>query len=565
MRRKQQLYPILLLLILVLFHIINNFVWVKMDNYIPNSDDAEHLCVSLDYYELINSLSLKNWSNFFKMHNYYPPFFHYTSLILYFILGTSYKIAIAINWLYFIILIFSTYKIGEKLGNKITGLLSAFIVASYPAIFGLSRVFMLDFALCAMVTLSISLLLYTDNFRNKGISYLFGLSLGLGMLTKVTFILFLAFPLGFILIETYNLRKISETSKNAKKHIIGPLFFSFLIMCCWYIPNIKDMIRIFVSIFSTETADLAPYEIFTLKSFTFYIVEMINSQTTFIFFLMFLAGIIYVIRHKIKYKYFLLLSVFAPYFIFIWIRYKDVRFTSPILPVAAVISSLAIQNIKRTWVRLFLIALIIIYGIITVFSTSYSESKEISVHSFMGEIKLLSNNPTSFCGVHFKPQKASRDFILFQDVFRDIFKVIKELGKEKNSNKTIVGLFSNNKLPLSLESISLFIKMDQYPYDIMSFCVFPHKFIDQAGNLDILISSENLDNNYEKFKYSLRKSGLIRENSSNDIVNIWNGFCKSDKEKVDLKKLFVLLKNYIIIKELEYGELKVYIYALNRN
>jgi hypothetical protein len=59
-------------------------------------------------------------------------------------------------------------------------------------IFAMSRYTYIEFSLTAMVALSIWFLLLTRDFAHKGYSLLFGVSLGLGMLSKWTFSLFVA-------------------------------------------------------------------------------------------------------------------------------------------------------------------------------------------------------------------------------------------------------------------------------------------------------------------------------------------------------------------------------------
>ena len=193
----------ILLTILLLFHATNNYIWLKKDTLPPGWDQAAHLILSLEYFHALTTPSLDVIPRLFSVSNYYPPLFHISASPFYLLFGTSDDIACMSAIIFLGILIFSTYGIGKRIYNRNTGLLSAFLVSMYPIIFGETREYLIDIPVVAMVALSIYVLLLSNNFKNKRYSILFGITLGLGMLTKWTFIFFIIGPFCYVLFRSF--------------------------------------------------------------------------------------------------------------------------------------------------------------------------------------------------------------------------------------------------------------------------------------------------------------------------------------------------------------------------
>lgn len=190
MEKRERLLPFLILATLVLFHILNNWMWLSTNVVIVGWDRPRHLIESLRYNDILKTFNYPSFFEAFTLSGYYPPLFHLLIVAFYKLFGLSADVAAMVNSLYLAILLPSTYMIGRKVWGWKEGLLAAFLVSTFPMIYALSRYTYIEFALTSMVTLSICLLLMSEGFIHKGYSLLFGLSLGLGMLTKWTYTLF---------------------------------------------------------------------------------------------------------------------------------------------------------------------------------------------------------------------------------------------------------------------------------------------------------------------------------------------------------------------------------------
>jgi 4-amino-4-deoxy-L-arabinose transferase-like glycosyltransferase len=149
-----------------------------------------------------------------------------------------------VNVLYLAVLLGSVYGIGQRLGGPIdgkrVGLLAAFVVATLPMIYAISRFYYLELALTAMVALSIYLLLASDRFENRAISLLFGLGAGLGLLTKRTYLTFMIAPMCLVVVRSGALRRLRERLRNGfhidVKDALLALGLGLVMAAVWYLP-----------------------------------------------------------------------------------------------------------------------------------------------------------------------------------------------------------------------------------------------------------------------------------------------------------------------------------------
>lgn len=189
------LYPWALIGGLVLFHAVNNWRWLAENVTLTGWDRPRHLAISLSYARTLSTVTIQSLFNVMVSDPIRPPLFPASATPLYWLFGWSSDVATMVNVGYMAVALAATYGIGRRWGGRRLGLLSATLLALFPMFYAMSRYFYIEFALMAMVALTVYLLLATDGFRRWGVSLLFGLALGLGLLTKRTFIVFAVGPL----------------------------------------------------------------------------------------------------------------------------------------------------------------------------------------------------------------------------------------------------------------------------------------------------------------------------------------------------------------------------------
>jgi hypothetical protein len=113
-------------------------------------------------------------------------------------------------------------------------------------IFGISRYFNIELALAAMVALSLYLLLACDRFENRSATLLFGLSFGLGLLTKRTYLVFVFVPLAFVVLRSNALQSFRQRLRAGLHFNLKDMLLSLAIgaalAAAWYLPS-RDLAR----------------------------------------------------------------------------------------------------------------------------------------------------------------------------------------------------------------------------------------------------------------------------------------------------------------------------------
>lgn len=361
-----------LLTVIIIFYSINNFVILTLDNTLPVYDNFGNFKQSFSIYKFFKDLNIRETPPIEIYRQYChlgdgtrPPLYSIILSLYYRIQNNINADYLAMtNILYFIILLFSSYGIGVRLNSKMTGMLAAFIVSMFPGIFAMSRVLMVDFPLTAMVALSIYLMVLARHFIDAKYCFLFGLSLGLGMLTKVPYIVFILPLLAYYAFISF----VKSIKKDRQFIIIGrnlllALLIGLFIAGPWYLPNLNNVIR------RAEAMSLQLYNSPRGSFIDYYISSLSSNLIMPFFFILFLGS--FLISLVKKRGALLLLWVLVPLLIFSFSPNKKGRFILPLLPSVALIIAFGITLIRPYLIRKAIIIFVIIFSLFSYFAISY--------------------------------------------------------------------------------------------------------------------------------------------------------------------------------------------------
>jgi 4-amino-4-deoxy-L-arabinose transferase-like glycosyltransferase len=164
--------------------------WLSRNHGIPVYDAGIHLSFAIDAYE---ALSAGQLLSAFTGSAPYPPLTHLVGALGVFVGGVGVAPPIiAVNLVFVPLLALGCYKVGRLAFGPLTGLLAVVFVLGSPLIIEEFHEFMLDAPEAAMVAIAVWAILATERFSRPGISALAGLAVGLGMLSKETFVYFVA-------------------------------------------------------------------------------------------------------------------------------------------------------------------------------------------------------------------------------------------------------------------------------------------------------------------------------------------------------------------------------------
>ena len=250
-----RLAPWLLIGAIVIFYAIANWQWLAENVTSTGWDKPRHLARSLYYNQLLSQPSIQSLFTVVVGDPVRTPLFPASATIMYQLFGRDPDVAAMVNILYLAVALAATYGIGRRwqsagaspVRGPLLGLIAVALLAVFPMYYSMSRYFYLEFALAAMVTLTVYLLLATGGFKRRGVSILFGLSLGLTLLTKRTSAVFLIGPVlavilifGLLPLLWKQLRRISElrhTWRRLLRNVALALLIGLVPAAIWYLPN----------------------------------------------------------------------------------------------------------------------------------------------------------------------------------------------------------------------------------------------------------------------------------------------------------------------------------------
>lgn len=236
-----RLAPWALILAVGAFQAVNNWVWLSRNRVITGWDRPAHLGRSLAYYAALTPLS---WEGLFKasvLDPIRPPLFPASATPLYWLFGLSEDVATMVNIAYWLILLVSIYGLGFHLGGWRLGLGGVLLTALTPLLYGMSRSFYFEFALAAMVSLTLFLLVASHGFERRGMSLGFGLALGLGFLTTRTYPVFIALPVAIAILRSGVLPSLGRRLRGGLRLSLPDLVLALgggvALAALWYFPN----------------------------------------------------------------------------------------------------------------------------------------------------------------------------------------------------------------------------------------------------------------------------------------------------------------------------------------
>ncbi len=340
-RLRPHLNRLLLVAIFVLLA-SSTVLWTLEDKTPPPWDPADHISAAYDYYRPLAHLDLKAlYQEVFQETHYYAPLVHLLTAIVFLMAGASRVTGIVVNLLSLAALLSSVVWIDRMLylGNAADekrpltpGLLAALLASCYHFTAWLLHDAFLDYPLTAIVTLSFALLVRADDFRERKYALLFGLSAGAGMLTKQTFAFFLLLPSLYAA-----LRALRSRDPRSIVNLALAVAVALAVAALWYGPHLEDVIAIYrINQEGAVNENEAPT--LSFMSNVFYTHSLLSAQMQVVLALLFLFGLAYSLVRLRSRSVMLYLWLASGIGFFSLVANKDVRYTVPALPAAALLS-----------------------------------------------------------------------------------------------------------------------------------------------------------------------------------------------------------------------------------
>ena len=232
---------------LVLFFLSITLIWLRLDQSAPTWDDAIYLSRSLVLYDTLTESGLLRYAErFLSIADDKPPLLSALPTPVYLIAGRHRRVAYAVNLLFLLILFVAVFRIARRFATARAGLLAVYLAATMPMLYGLSRWFLVECGLMAIVAMAICALWESDDLANTGKVVAFGFLSGIGLLLKFSFPLYILAPLLFCALRGWRAGARFKTALAFTLPVI-------VLAMPWYAVNFRSALKTAVDTGSAET------------------------------------------------------------------------------------------------------------------------------------------------------------------------------------------------------------------------------------------------------------------------------------------------------------------------
>jgi 4-amino-4-deoxy-L-arabinose transferase-like glycosyltransferase len=381
----EQRYATVLALVAV-FYAITNIVWIRLDDMPPYWDQARLLARAIHFTRQVQARKVADFLNYYLVPSNHPPLLSLLAVPFHVVLGLSDDVALLVNVAATGVLILSIYGIGRMLFGPEQGLLAAFIAPGFPLLAHLSRQFYIDYALTACVVCSIHLLLKTGEFRKTGYSILLGTFIGVGLLLRETYIVFVIGPVSIAALFAVSKclgRQLTMAHLKCAFRVGGNCLLSLavggLMASSWYVRNWR-VIRQLAGRVSYSQEFIEFYGLknpFTLRAVADYLIRLFTYDGISFFYASVLAAVVVSLAYfnvsrpgRVKLRlcpshsclWVLIFWIVIPSVIFTFSMARDYRLIMPMLPALGLLLAVGILALPDSAYRRILISIVVLVG-----------------------------------------------------------------------------------------------------------------------------------------------------------------------------------------------------------
>ena len=311
-------------------------IWTAIDRRPPEWDYANHLGRALQCYRILAEPGHDRAREILEATAFYPPVTTCSAGLLYFLFPVVPLTAQAVMLGFLALGVATVFLLGRRLLDTEAGLLAALLLATAPfVVFSLTN-FQLDVPLTGMVAFCLYLLTRTDGFSSSRWSVALGVGLGIGMLTKPPFAVYLLPPLLWV-----GWQIVGEHEAGLRGGRLGRLAIALgigaVMAVPWYGPRVIGLpLQVMNRSFKNAGIEQKPAA-FSPEGLLYY-------PTTFPVQFGLLAALLslwglWALRRNRAARAFLWSTTLGPLVIFCLIQNKNLRYTLPILPAAALVAA----------------------------------------------------------------------------------------------------------------------------------------------------------------------------------------------------------------------------------
>jgi hypothetical protein len=320
-------------------------IWILIDRRPPESDHANHLERALKCHRNLAEGGPGWFRAIIGESSFYPPLAPCAAGVLYFVAPVAPLTAQVVMFASLALGMAAVFALGRRWLGAEGGLLAAFFLATAPfVVFSLNN-FQLDLPLAAMVALALWTLVRAGGFAHRGWCLALGAVLGLGLLTKPTFPAYVLPPMLVPLAAAW--RAPDRRRRLASLALV--LVIAAALALPWYGPRLAGLPMQVANRSFKQAAEAGQVEAYTVAGLSFY-PRVFQPQFGVLAGLLCAWGL-WAVRRRPDARAFLWLAALVPFAMFSLIQNKNLRYTLPILPAAALLAASGVLALPRPWKR----------------------------------------------------------------------------------------------------------------------------------------------------------------------------------------------------------------------
>jgi 4-amino-4-deoxy-L-arabinose transferase-like glycosyltransferase len=347
-------------------------IWLRLDTVPPLWDEAHYLRTS---HELYRALIERGPGPFFAAFSTAigtkAPLIAVLPFPFYVLFGESHLSACYVNVALLAIASALLFRLGEILVGRLGALSSVVILNSFPLVAAMSRTYLVEYGLMTMV---IAWMYYLVRWQRGEVfrsSVALGLLLGLGLLMKVSFPLYVVGPTAVVMGPL--LRKARGSAGSASASAAGIVALGAAIASPWYLENWRSVLGFVVSGgFGDIARDYGMGPPFSFTTLLTYWKQLVGSGVSVYYGLLLagfgLAALIPRLCRRREPSWdrvgLLLAWWLVPFLVLSFALNKDIRYTTPYLPALALLLSGAIVGTSGQRAGRLVLALVAMGGLL---------------------------------------------------------------------------------------------------------------------------------------------------------------------------------------------------------
>ena len=351
--------------------------WLTQDRSVPIFDAGLHLSLAIDVHKELSSGHLLTA---LTLTNPYPPFAYLIGSLGILVGGIGIApLILAQNLIFVPLLALGCYRVGQLAFGPLAGLLAVVFALGSPLITAQFHVFMTDAPETAMVAVSVWLIIVTEGFSRMRTCAIAGVAVGLGMLTKEPFAIFVVGVVGVTALRG---------GRRAWRGLALFAAIALVIALPWYIHEYKQIQSIgteataSASSYSSYDAPVAPPR-FSAANLEWYLSNFVYSQLYLPLFVFAAIGWLWTMVGFVRRRFVSPLAVelavgaFVAWAILTETFVHDTRYSMPLLIYLAVFGAGWIVRLGRRW-RIVAASALVLVAVANTLGTSFGVGGQVT-------------------------------------------------------------------------------------------------------------------------------------------------------------------------------------------